>query len=214
MSEPDSAFMTLKIERSDLVAWLEDRPRLASSWTDWRNIGNQWYFKGAPAEISDAELAQTLAECDAVLRSFESNRAALRQLLFSGEFFLNSVAEAPFFDRLTYDQQQREFVAGTLAYSENLSEFITYLTIARGSARSLQADGSGMVVIHDYIGGNNGTVAALRLGPGDKSEFMAEADLTNAVECFQPIADEMLADAAAADAGHPPQTHNELDTLK
>jgi hypothetical protein len=57
-------------------------------------------------------------------------------------------------------------------------------------------------------------VAAVRLGPGDKSEFMAETDLTKAVECFQPIADEMLADAAAADAGHAPQTHNELDTLK
>jgi hypothetical protein len=41
MSEPDSAFLKLKIDRADLITWLEDRPRLASGWTDWRSIGGQ-----------------------------------------------------------------------------------------------------------------------------------------------------------------------------
>jgi hypothetical protein len=65
-------------------------------------------------------------------------------------------------------------------------------------------------VIHNYIWGDaHDTLAALRLGPGARSEFMAAADLRSAAGAFQPIADEVL----NAKPFRPP-AHIELDTLK
>lgn len=205
MSEPDAAFLKLKIDRADLVAWLEDRPPMASSWADWRSIGGEYYFnagRGDIADISDAQLGKTLAECDAQLLLYPSNRAALRELLASDD--------EPFLTRIAYDPQRREFVAGSLSYSENLGDYIVFLTVARGAASRLRADGFGVVVIHNYIWGDEkATQTALRLGPGEKSEFMAASELASAAGAFQPIADEVLTAKT-----FPPPTHNELETLK
>ena len=206
MSEPDSAFLKLKIDRADLVAWLEDRPPLASGWTDWRSLGGEYYFKGGRRDIAnapEAELAKDLADCDAQLRGYATNRAALRELLVSDD--------EPYMTRIAYDPEQREFVAGTLTYSENLFDFIVFLTVARGAARRLSPDGYGVAAIHDFIWGaqdEQATRAALRLGPGDKSEFMAASERASAAGAFQPIAHEILA------APSPPPSHNELETLK
>jgi hypothetical protein len=204
MSEPDAAFLKLEIDRTDLIGWLDDRPPLASAWRDWRSIGGEYYFRGGRrdiADITDAELGATLADCDAQLRGYESNRAALRELLVS--------SDEPFLTRIAYDPEQREFVAGTLTYSENLYDFIVFLSVARGAARRLKPDGYGVVVIHNYIWSDEKeTRTALRLGPGDKSEFMAPADFASAAGAFQPIADEVLKSEKF------PPARNELETLK
>ena len=54
MSEPDGAFLKLRIARPDLVRWLDSPPAPASRWLDWRSIGGQWYFADGPEEIVKA----------------------------------------------------------------------------------------------------------------------------------------------------------------
>jgi hypothetical protein len=207
MSEPYSAFVKLQMERADLVAWLEDPPPLTSSWTDWREMGGEYYFKGGRRDIavvSDVELNRDLADCDAQLRGYLSNRTALRGLLNSND--------EPYLTRIAFDSSRREFVAGSLSYSENLFDYFVFLTIARGAGARLRPDGYGVAVIHKYLyGGPNEkeTGAAMRLGPGDKSQFMAASELASAAGVFQSIADEVL-DAKP----FPPPTRNELDLLR
>src|SRR5438445_7115559 len=80
MSESDAAFMKIKIERAGLLAWLEDRPPLAtdwSDWSDWRDIGGEYYGAGGHHDIADipaAEFNGYLAQCDAQLRGYERRR--------------------------------------------------------------------------------------------------------------------------------------------
>jgi hypothetical protein len=117
--------------------------------------------------------------------SFPTNRAALRNVI---EF-----ENAP---RLAvYDISSREFVVGSLIFSEHTTDFIVFLTIARGSAAFLGPDGYGVAVIHDYVfspDGEQATVAALRLGPGASSSLLEKREQPNAVAAFQDIGDEML----------------------
>jgi hypothetical protein len=207
MSEPDAAFMKLKIERADLLSWLEDRPPPASGWSDWRDIGGEYYGAGGHHDIADipaAEFNGYLAQCDAQLRRYATNRQALRELF--------DPSEDPFIIRVAYDEARREFVAGSLAYSENLCDYIVFFTVARGAGARLAADGHGLAVIHNFIWGRPDarvTRAALRLGPGANSGFMARGELASAAGAFQPIADEILNAKP-----FPPPTHNELDALK
>jgi hypothetical protein len=132
MSEPDAAFLNLRIDRAAIIAWLDDRPPLASNWSDWRSIGGEYYFNGGRrdiADVPDAELKEHLADCDAQLRGYATNREALRQLF--------DPSEDPFLIRVSYDAERREFIAGSLAYSENLGDYIVFLAVARrrGAAR-------------------------------------------------------------------------------
>jgi hypothetical protein len=102
-------------------------------------------------------------------------------------------------------------IAGSLSYSDNLDDYIVFLTVARGAATRFRADGYGVVVIHNYLWGRPNeriTKTAMRLGPGERSEFMAASELASAAGAFQPIADEVLT------GPFPPPTHNELETLK
>lgn len=204
MSEPDGAFLKLRIARPDLVRWLDSPPALASRWLDWRSIGSQWYFAGGPRDIhsvSVVQLLQTIAECDVTLGRAATNRQALSSIL--------DAAEAPEFRQAAYDPGTQDFVAGTLTYSENLNDFIVFLAIARGAAAFLAPDGHGIAVIHNYLWGGEDeqiTQAALRLGPGNQSGFMDEAEGRSAGGAFQALAEQMLA------GGRP--TADELDGLR
>ncbi|MGO4124603.1 hypothetical protein AB4Z01_09380 [Inquilinus sp. YAF38] len=204
MSEPDGAFLKLRIARPDLVRWLDAPPARASGWVDWRDIGGQWYFDAGPEElrgISMMQLVRTMAECDAILARSATNRQALRGIL--------NAAETPEIRHATYDPGTRDFVAGTLTYSENLNDFIVFLAIARGAAAFLAPDEHGIAVIHNYLWGDEDeqiTQAALRLGPGSASGFMDEAEGRSAGGAFQALADQML------DQARPPL--DELDTLR
>ena len=207
MSEPDAAFLKLEIERAALVAWLDDRPPPASNWRDWRGIGGEYQFDGGRGDIADLsglEWNRHLADCDAELRGYATNREALTKLF--------DPSENPFLIRVAYNEERREFVAGSLAYSENLYDFIVFLTVARGSAARLGADGHGLAVIHNYIWGGpdeRTTRVALRLGPGPRSEFMAAGELASPGGAFQGIADEIMNAKP-----FPPPAHIELDTLR
>jgi len=204
MSEPDGAFLKLRIARPDLVRWLDSPPAPASRWLDWRSIGGQWYFADGPEDIrsvSVVQLLRTIAECDATLGRAATNRRALRGIL--------DAAEAPEFRQAAYDPGTQDFVAGTLTYSENLNDFIVFLAIARGAAAFLAPDGHGIAVIHNYLWGGEDeqiTQAALRLGPGNQSGFMDEAEGRSAGGAFQALAEQMLA------GGRPPV--DELDGLR
>lgn len=204
MSEPDGAFLKLRIARPDLVRWLDSPPAPASRWLDWRGIGGQWYFDGGPQDIQTVpviQLLRTIAECDATLGRAATNRQALRGIL--------DAAEAPEFRLAAYDPGTHDFVAGTLTYSENLNDFIAFLAIARGAAAFLAPAGHGIAVIHNYLRGGEDeqiTQAALRLGPGNRSGFMDEAEGRSAGGAFQALAEQMLAGRR--------QPIDELDSLR
>jgi hypothetical protein len=204
MSEPDGAFLKLRIARPDLIRWLDAPPARASGWVDWRDIGGQWYFDAGPEElrgISMMQLLRTMAECDAILGRAATNRQALRAIL--------NASEAPEIRHAAYHPDTQDFVAGTLTYSENLNDFIVFLAVARGAAAFLAPDGHGIAVIHNYLWGDADeqiTQAALRLGPGNASGFMDEAEGRSAGGAFEALAEQMLA------GGRTPV--DELDTLR
>lgn len=208
MSEPDSAFFKLQIERADLVRWLETRPQPTSDWSDWRSIGGQWYIGAGPKALDDAtadEFSATISECDAQIHGYPSNRAAIGALL--------SYPEQPQYKRATYDSGTKTFLAGTIAYSENLNDFLVFLTIVRGSAAFLGPGGYGVAVVHNYVWGGESeqiTQAALRLGPNATSAFLDEREQASAAGAFQSLVDVMLQDPQSA----PPPPPYELDTLK
>ena len=119
MSEPESAFFKLRIDRGRLVQWLDAPVMLASQWTDWRGIGGRYYNHGVQdiSDFSEADMAQTIAKSDAGLRRFRDTRAGVRDILSS--------AEAPHLMRASYSADSRDFVAGSLTYAENLIDYPT-----------------------------------------------------------------------------------------
>src|SRR5262249_39753058 len=97
MSEPDAAFFKLRIDRPQLIRWLDAPVPLASRWTDWRNIGGQYYFEAGVRDIKDIpdrEMADKIFECDRALRRYAANREAVRDIL--------KAAEAPYLKRAVY----------------------------------------------------------------------------------------------------------------
>ena len=200
MSEPFSAFFKLVIERERLVAWLEDRPLPASTWSDWREIGGAWYSDGGPRDISewpDAELAGSVGAADRRLAAFASNRAALKRLVIDD-------AMQMFLGQVFYDADSREFVAGTFEYSENLEELIVFLAVARGAAAYLGPQVRGVALIHDFVIRSE-EVCALDLGPGNRSTFVGPERRAAAVAVFQTIWDRVQ---------KVQQGRNELDAIR
>ena len=203
MSEPNAAFFSVPIDRAPLVRWLDARPQPASQWTDWREIGGQWYIGQGGAnhlsDASDAVLASTLALCDRMLSNLANNREAVQSLI---SFDANML-----YGRAFHDPTAQSFLAGQLIYGEGLTETIVFLAVARSIANALAPGAAGMAVVHDYAFGN-GTVAALRIGPDSKSAILSESEHEAAVETFQALADSMLGDEEQA------RTIDELDALR
>jgi hypothetical protein len=207
MSEPDAAFFKLRIDRPQLIPWLDSPVPPASRWTDWRNIGGQYYFDGVQdiKDVSERQMADRIFRSDRALRRYATNRDAVRAIL--------KTAEAPYLKRAVYQADTQDFVAGSLTYAENLIPYMVFYAVVRGAEAFLGADGYGIAVIKNYVWGDaedRKAQSALRLGPGARSEFMTEAERESAGGAFQSIADEMLSQEPA----HPPPVIDELDTLK
>ena len=204
MSEPLAAFCKFRLDRATLVRWLDAPVPPASRWADWRDIGGRYNLEGGVRDIRDipaAELAQKVLRSDEDLRAYPTNRAALRAIL--------ATAEMPHLKRAAYDPATRDFVAGSLTYSENLIDYMVFYTVARGIEAYFGPDDYGIAVIHNYIWGDDRTThSALRLGPKAHSEFMKASERGSAGGAFQGIADAML------DPSHPAALIDELATLR
>jgi hypothetical protein len=203
MSEPDSAFFKLRIDRASLVRWLDAPVVLASEWADWREMGGQYYNHGVQSlnDYSEADMADTIRKADANLHRFRDGRAAVRDIMRS--------AEAPHFMRASYQVDTRDFVAGSLTYAENLIDYIVFYAAVRSAAKFFSADDYGIAVIHNYIWGRDRTThSALRLGPGAHSAFMSAADKASAGGAFLEMAEAMMAQDAK------PAVVDELEGLK
>jgi hypothetical protein len=203
MSEPLSAFFKLRIDRASLVRWLDTPVVLASQWRDWREIGGRYYNNGVQdiRDYSDADLASTIAKADSSLSRFRHNRAAVRDIMSS--------AEAPHVMRASYSTDTRDFIAGSLTYSENLIDYIFFYAVVRSAATFLGPQDYGIAVIHNYVWGRDHTThSAMRLGPGVHATFMSENERASAGGVFLEMADEMLRDK------DPPAVIDELDGLK
>jgi hypothetical protein len=206
MSEPISAFVKLRIDRPKLVQWLDAPVALASRWTDWRDMGGQYYSGGDDKDLKDfsnVEMAAKIAECDGILRRCRDNRFALKSVL--------RTAEAPQYKRASYRTETRDFMAGSLTYAENLINFVVFYAIVRGVEEFFAPDDYGVAVLHDFVWGEpeeHVTHSAVRLGPGARSGFMHADEMASASGAFQAIADEMLSQDSK-----PPEI-DELDSLK
>ena len=205
MSEPDSAFFKLRIDRQNLVRWLDEPVVPASQWADWREMGGQYYNHGgvqAFGDYSEADMTDTLSQADARLRRFRDNRAAVRDIMRS--------AEAPHLMRASYQAGTRDFVAGSLTYAENLIDYIVFYAAVRSAATFFGADDFGIAVIHNYVWGRDRTThSALRLGPLAHSAFMARDEKASAGGAFLEMAEAMMAQDA-----HPSAVIDELDGLR
>jgi len=199
MSEPQAAFLMLRINREDLIRWLDSPVPSVASWSDWRNIGGSWGGLGNLKDASDDDLRKQISACDASLAGHK-NRVILDVLLQS---------EVPHLRCVAFDGSRSEFIAGSLLCWENLSVLIMFLTLARGAANFFRPGDYGIAVAHNYIGAGSElkTQAALRLGPGARSEFMADAHKASAVGAFQSIADGMMANP-------PPTPVDDLKSLR
>ena len=152
MSEPFAALAQVTIERTALIAWLDARPRSASQWDDWSRIGAQWH-----GFSWESDLPPLLAKADVWLG--DSYRHAVRGVL--------DASEAPALGRCAYDEASRRFTFGTLTFSQNLTDMISFFATARGLAPYLRDPQSGFAIIHNYLWDNgDGTVAVMGLGAG------------------------------------------------
>jgi hypothetical protein len=203
MSEPESAFFRLRMDRARLVGWLDAPVQQVSRWTDWREMGGRYYNSGVQhlSDYSNADMAKSLGKADAALFRYQDNRSAVRDIMNS--------AEAPHLKRASYVPDTRDFVAGSLTYAENLIDYIVFYAIVRGAGDMFTDGDYGIAVIHNYIWGSDRTThSAMRLGPGARSEFMTPGEMSSAGGAFQGIADEMLS------GDHPPAPIDELDSLR
>lgn len=91
-----------------------------------------------------------------------------------------------------FDQTGRTFVAGSLLYSENLTEFIVFLALARGAADRLASAGHGLAVIQNVVWGDGKekeVTAAIRMRPNGDTQFLPAAEKSSVGPAFQAIAD-------------------------
>ena len=209
MSEPYSAFVRLRITRPNLLRWLEAPPPNPVRWTDWRAIGGLWYRPNGVedfAHATDADMAVTSVDAWQRLARWPSVREALRGLIRGGD------SEAFDARRFVYDAVTHEFEGGSLFFDEGLISFVAFLALVRGSEDYLGPDEAGVAVIHDYAfapTADDATAAALSLGPGRSSWFLAGIERSSAVGAFQSIANAMLTDPGTLP---PPVDH--LDSLQ
>lgn len=193
MTESYSAFLRLRISRENLKKWLDAPVPPVSRWRDWRDICGKWYgsFEGKDlSEATEEELNQLIENTSGYVSG--TNREALG-VLENFEPMEDENGE-DLWTIAAMNRDETEFVAGSLTYSESLDDFITFLTIARGAVDFLDANGSGLVLIHNYHWGDEDyqkTIAAIRLGPGDVSKFLKRDEFPDAVAAFQNIADAM-----------------------
>ncbi len=205
MSEPYGAFVKLRIARSDLARWLDMPPADPARWTDWREIGGQWYFGDGVKDFSEAtdeEMSTRTAEARELLSHCSSVRDALRALI-QDDSSHNAI-------RIAYDSDTGEFVAVTLFFDENLIPILAFLALVRGSEDWIGAAGSGVALIHDFVfaPSEEATIAALALGPSRSSRLLTGDDRKSAVATFQSIADTMLSNPDG-----PPLPVDQLDDL-
>lgn len=122
-----------------------------------------------------------------MLARHPDNRAAL-------EFVLGS-AEAENIRIAAYDRHGRHFVAGSLTYSESLYDILFFLALGRSAAEFLATDDAGLVVVHDYLWGEDGerrTVAALGLAGNGHSAFLEPDASGAAARAFDERVEAML----------------------
>jgi hypothetical protein len=204
MSEPLSAFFKLRIDRAGLVRWLDSPVVLASHWTDWREIGGQYYNHDVQdiRDFAEADLAGMIGKSDSHLSRFGTIRAAVRDIMRS--------AEGPNLMRAFWQKETRDFVAGSLTYAQNLIDYISFYAVARSAANFLAAEDHGIAVIHNYVWGRDrSTHSAMRLGPGARSAFMAADEKDSAGGVFLEMAEAMMSQDERLSA-----VVDELDGLK
>ena len=88
--------------------------------------------------------------------------------------------------------------------------------LGRGAADALEANGSGIALIHNYVWSPEIAGKAIALRPGGTSTFASAEAYRAAVPLFQAIADEMLAIGAEVDEelDKAPMPIDVLDRLK
>lgn len=130
MSEHYSALAQVKIDRSELIAYLEGIPRLTAHWDDWGILGERTY--GGLARV-DHRL------------SMGAYRYQIRRI-FQGCASIGRFCQ--------YADETKTFTFGTFFFSEDIDDLAFFFAIARGLSRYMHGGESGFAVAEKILWGD------------------------------------------------------------
>jgi hypothetical protein len=207
MSEPNAAIAQVTIRKSELLAFLNSPPRLATSWNDWLDVGESYvsfsWVKDLPRllRMADQRLKGTCRD---------SIRSVMRY------------AEYPALARCTYDDTSGRFMFATLTLSDNLVDYLFFFSVARGMAAFLRDPEAGFASVQNYFWREwHESTIVMGLGANGYSHFLHQAGEAPAkarhVGEATSICDGVYADWSKYDADDPkapsPPVRNDLDRL-
>lgn len=145
MSEPASLLAQCRIPREGLRGFLAARAPRVTGWHDWDRLG---------VELREDELAALDLQTGMASADF------LRRLRDS--------AERPADWLCAYDEAAQVLTIGQTLFSDNWHAIVATLAVLRRLGGFLPAAGGaqGLVLVHDWIFGHRGTLAAVALGAG------------------------------------------------
>lgn len=140
MSEPASLIVSCRIAPDRLAQVLAARGPRVTDWSDWHLLG---------AGITASELAgldlQVAASTGEILRR------------------LRASAERPADWLFAHDADRQSLTIGQTLFSDSWMTIIPVLAALRRLGAVLRPDDRGVVLVHDWIFGRRGTLAALEL---------------------------------------------------
>jgi hypothetical protein len=207
MSEPNAAIARVAIRKSALLEFLDSPPRLASSWTDWPEMGGNYV-----SFSWDKDLPRLLQIADERLKS--TYRNAIRGVLH--------YAEHPAIARCSYDEARGCFTFTTLTLSDNLGDYLFFFSVARGMAAFLRDPEAGFASIQNYFWREwHKATIVMGLGANGYSHFLGQTRdapaIARHVDEATSIFDGIYADWSKYDVDDPkapsPPVINDLDRL-
>lgn len=188
MSEPASLVLQCRIAPDALGQCLAARAPRASGWPDWDRLE----VTLAPHEIADLDL-----------RTGASTGDFLRRMRAS--------AERPADWLCAYEAQDQTLTIGQTLFSENWLSIVATLSVLRRLGDFIApAQAPGIILLHDWIYGQRGTMAAVSLFAGGSAVLGPESpdrdDAGLVAAILAPVRD-------AVAAGQPAPLRDDLDQM-
>ncbi len=186
MSEPASLLAQCRIPPEGVRAFLAARGPRVTGWHDWARLGVDL----REDELASLDLQTGMASADFLRR-------------------LRDTAERPADWLCAYDAGTQVLTIGQTLFSDNWHSIVAVLAVLRRLGGFLPAgpDAQGLVLVHDWIFGHRGTLAAVALGAGGSGILATVPDAPARIAAaLGPVRD-------AVAAGRPAPIRDDLDAL-
>lgn len=190
MSEPASLIVRCQIPADGLRQALNARAPQASAWRDWKSLG---------FELSAAEMADLDRRTGATLADWLRERRRW--------------AEIPADWLFTYDAPSQSLTIGQLLFSQNMIEIAAGLALLRRLGAGMVAGQHGLILVHDTVFGQAGTVAAVSLMGGGSTVVPPDALPVDPDAFAAPALDPIRATVDGEDVGDLPPVRDDLDQM-